>query len=192
MRRRPMPDIPRIRDRIPAPLFDAISSCCAAKSPWPLFIHGNPGCGKTCAVLYLRDRHAGCDSRPHFAQAVRFVGDCRDVKLGRFQFVGTHGEYTPSESDWWDYVSRFTLFVLDDLGALSKATEHAAESILRLLDVRYAKPTAITSNLALSEIARVYDPRIASRLADGTVVNLSGLPDQRLQHGTSDAQYAGI
>lgn len=61
--------------------------------------------------------------------------------------------------------------VIDDLGT-AKGTEFARERVFRLIDERYRDMRAliVTTNLALSEL----DARVASRLRDGVLVQLTG------------------
>ena len=67
--------------------------------------------------------------------------------------------------------SKAGLLLLDDLGA-HKPSEWADERLFSLLDSRYVnlRPSIFTSNLPPGEISGVLGERIASRLADGTVV----------------------
>ena len=63
------------------------------------------------------------------------------------------------------------LLVIDDIGA-ENGTEWAAEKLLMLLNARRNKPTVITSNLTLEDIAN-NNERIASRLLGGGLVKLT-------------------
>ena len=169
--------VPRVRGRIPRVLRDALGACTAGVKGWPLFVFGPPGCGKTAAGLYLADRTIG--SR-RFVRFGDFVDEYREVKLGRFEFTGTHGAYTPADADYWRWVTGWRLAVIDDVAA-GKVTDHGVDTLLQLLDARFARPTVLTSNLDPDEIAITFDARIASRIAAGTIVDLSGLPDQRME-----------
>lgn len=59
------------------------------------------------------------------------------------------------------------ILILDDLGA-EKATEWVAETLYILIDERYGnmKPTVITSNFSLSELAERLGDRIVSRIME--------------------------
>jgi hypothetical protein len=65
------------------------------------------------------------------------------------------------------------LLVLDDLGAL-RNTPHVTEEVCRLVSVRYDHllSTVITANLTLTELSDFLDPRIASRLQEGLIIDM--------------------
>ena len=65
--------------------------------------------------------------------------------------------------------------LLDDLG-VEKPTEFTVNTLDILIGERekWDRPTAITSNLKLREIAEKFDRRIADRLAGGTVLEFRG------------------
>ncbi len=65
------------------------------------------------------------------------------------------------------------LLVLDDVGA-SRSTPHLAEQLLFLIERRYdnQQQTVITTNFTLTEFANAVDPRAASRMQDGLVLDL--------------------
>ena len=50
---RARPQVPRVRERIPAAILTGIDGALAGNCPWPLYVHGPAGCGKTCAGLWL-------------------------------------------------------------------------------------------------------------------------------------------
>lgn len=71
------------------------------------------------------------------------------------------------------------LLVLDDLGA-ERQTDYVQDALTALLRRRLngCKATILTSNVAPEAFGEM-DPRLASRLAGGVVLNMSG-PDRRL------------
>jgi len=75
------------------------------------------------------------------------------------------------------------LLVIDDIGA-ENSTEWAAEKLLMILNVRRNKPTVITSNLTLEEIAN-NNQRIASRLVGGGLVKLTKAKNFNLRENQS-------
>lgn len=80
--------------------------------------------------------------------------------------------------------AKVDLLVLDDLGA-EKRSEWARQVFYLLLDRRYRdiRQTIITTNLALEEIAEIFDDRVASRLCEmGQIITLEG-EDRRLREG---------
>lgn len=67
-----------------------------------------------------------------------------------------------------------SLLVLDDLG-IRKPSEGMCHLLFDLLELRKSKPTIITSNKTLDELSEQYtDGRIYSRLAAGTVMQMTG------------------
>ena len=78
-------------------------------------------------------------------------------------------------------VERVRFLVFDDLGAGS-LSDCERRYTLELLDTRQNKlrPTVVTSNWDLQEIAERMDDRVASRLAGFAALELSG-KDKRLR-----------
>jgi hypothetical protein len=79
----------------------------------------------------------------------------------------------------WEEIGSSYLVVLDEVGSRSSVSDHHYEQVKRLIDVREGKPLVVCSNLSLPELLSVYDDRIISRLAGGTVVCVHG-PDRRV------------
>lgn len=79
------------------------------------------------------------------------------------------------------------LLVLDDLGAGS-LSDHERRATLEVLDQRLnqCRPTVVTSNWSLAEIAERMDDRIASRLASFHRIELQGV-DRRLGRKPAEA-----
>lgn len=67
-----------------------------------------------------------------------------------------------------------SLLVLDDLG-IRKPSEGMFHLLFDVLELRKTKPTIITSNKTIDELSDHYtDGRIYSRLAAGTVMQMTG------------------
>ncbi len=152
----------------------------SGKRKWPLFLHGNPGGGKTCACLALLDFLLPAQQMYVTAAEVTSMVMATFGKPGRFDwrlFGAYHdeGQY-PSGLPKKPHGS--ALVVLDELGVREVKETHY-ECIQRILDDRESLPLILISNLDLAGIGRVYDARIASRCEAGTVVNLVG-PDRRI------------
>ncbi|MCR9197781.1 MAG: hypothetical protein NXI04_04015 [Planctomycetaceae bacterium] len=62
---------------------------------------------------------------------------------------------------------------LDDLG-IRKPSEAVYQTLFDLLEWRKGKPLIITTNKAISDLAKMYDDRIVDRLTAGTVVKFEG------------------
>jgi DNA replication protein DnaC len=157
-------------------LAAAMRACVTGEAPWPLFAFGGAGVGKTCAALYLCDRvHGPCMYRDYAA----LCEELRQAKMGELWTSGTHEDSRVWPEDVWGRWAAAALAVLDEIGTRNVVTDHQYETLKTALDRRERRPLVLLSNLQLDDIARVFDDRIASRCAAGTVVHVVG-PDQRL------------
>lgn len=145
-----------------------------AEDPHDLVLSGPSGCGKThLAVGIMRSMVQ--------AGSLGYTG-------GRFitasellmEIRGTYnGDKFVNEADLVECFGNVDFLVLDDLGA-EKATEWAIATLYLIIDRRYRemKPTIVTTNLSVDDIASYLSPRIASRLAGGKVIEIK-MPDWR-------------
>jgi DNA replication protein DnaC len=150
--------------------------CQGYAAEWPpskpfLVLFGNKGTGKTtlaCAIC--RRVFADWKVRGQFWPVIDLLDRYRRT------FDTDRATETLDEVD--QQMRRVPLLVLDDYGA-HKGTEFSEERLFALIDYRYReqKPTVITSNVGLIEMA----DRVRSRLTDTAVcqiVNFQG-PDMR-------------
>ena len=79
-----------------------------------------------------------------------------------------------TERQVWEEWSSARLTVLDELGIREAVTSASYEVMAKAIDSRENKPAVYISNLPLDGIKQVYDRRISSRLAAGTVITMSG------------------
>lgn len=98
-----------------------------------------------------------------------------DARAGRLVW----GSREVSEAGFWERWKLSKLTVLDELGARGNVTDFQYETVKKAIDAREGLCCVYLSNAGLDEIAALYDDRIASRLAGGTVFELTG-PDQRI------------
>jgi DNA replication protein DnaC len=144
----------------------------SAELPWPLFINGAAGSGKTCASLALIDhvdyqRHlqwSDCASDYHTVR--QLCSDLIDRQQKRDEYE-TAGKI-------WRKIESCAVSVLDELGSRKEVSDFHYETVCEHLDRRAFKPSIYISNLNLNEIAKLYDDRVASRLASGTLFTLKG------------------
>jgi DNA replication protein DnaC len=153
----------------------AMRAVIQGESPWPLFIHGPAGLGKTCAALCMLD-HAGGEYL-----TVQDLGDLLiQAQQGRlFREIAPGQAHCQYPEDFWQRLGRQPLVVLDEIGTREKVSDHHYECVKRLLDRRHGLPLLCCSNLDLARLEKVYDDRVASRLAAGTVACVKGA-DRRL------------
>jgi len=145
------------------------------KRGWPLFLFGEPGCGKS-AIAGLLFEHA--HGRPMWVNA--FDGfKAVAMSCASPQPLWGYGAVPLPEWDHWDELKRRSVVVLDDVGLRGRATDAQYDALQKFLLVRQDKPTVLTSNLNLKAIESVFDDRTASRIAEGTSVKVAG-KDRRI------------
>lgn len=87
--------------------------------------------------------------------------------------------YEVTETFLLNQVSSGSLLCVDDIGVRGDS-ESQQSALLELLNLRHGLPTVITGNHDAKQLSQIFDARIASRLASGTVIHLTG-PDRRLK-----------
>lgn len=141
------------------------------ESPWPLVITGAAGVGKTCAALCLLDHAGGLYfTAQGLADEVLYAGKGQ---------VQSPGGLPVSQRQLWQEIAGTSLVVVDEVGTREKVSDWHYDCFKRVLDEREGKPLVVLSNLALDAIVTLYDDRVTSRLAAGTVFTLQG-SDRRL------------
>lgn len=170
---------PRIRTTI-ARRFEAIPPAVNAAfcgwSPFPWFIHGKPGTGKTCAALAVADRVVGVCLYREFSD---LCNEINEAKSGQLMAMGTHDSSRVTLAGYWERWQAAKLCILDDVGLRQKSTEPQYEALKTAIDRRHGRALIVVSNHDLDRVSELYDDRIASRLASGTVINADG-DDRRL------------
>ncbi len=159
---------------MPTALRLAIRRLITAEAPWPLVLTGPPGVGKTCGALVLLDYSGGAYYTVRGLNALMIQS-----QHGRLEWTheGRGGTLWPEKL--WAKIAREPLVVLDELGVRG-VTDFHYENVQQLIEERNQRPLVVISNSPLADLARVYDDRIASRMAAGTVLHLEG-DDLRLQ-----------
>ncbi len=170
-----VPHLPRDVDQIDPEFRSIVNTLVSGQARWPLFVHGPAGVGKTRAALCLCDRVRGA-----VYTTVAEVCDRRIKAMrGDLWSPGPTGGRV-WESDIWSSWARSPLVLLDEIGTRANVSDHQFETVKRCIDEREAKPAVFVSNLSLANLAVVFDDRVASRLAAGTVFKLDG-QDRRLE-----------
>lgn len=160
--------IDKIDARLKAVLFEVVSSDVA----WPLLLLGPAGGGKTCAALVMHDRYGGW-----FADLPAFHERLLEIKGGSVFWDGPTGCQMTAR-DFWTAWRSSPLTVLDEIGQRSPS-DAQYETLKTAIDAREERPAIYISNLGLRDLGRVYDDRIVSRLAGGTVYELD-VEDRRI------------
>lgn len=121
-----------------------------------LWLIGGVGSGKTHLATGLLRMALEVGWPGHFLV-------CRDYMRRLKASYGEGEDPLPAEA-------AYPVLVLDDLGSvrMDRNPEHVREALLDLVDRRYlaVRPTIVTSNLTVKEIAAEVDGRIASRLME--------------------------
>jgi DNA replication protein DnaC len=153
---------------VPELLRQAFAQAVSGQIPWPLFVHGPPGTGKTCAGLALCDHVR----RSHYVTVADLVGRVLDSFSKRAPFDWD----SIRPIDWRDPPAKRgrTLLVLDELGVRANVSDTHYDVVQRVLDSWESFPLVLISNLDITRLARIYDDRIASRCEAGTVVEVKG------------------
>jgi hypothetical protein len=140
-------------------LWRLLSGC----EPWPLYLHGPVGTGKTRAGLVV----------------------CDIMDNGRFWTVQDVMDAMSERRAPWNTANHARLTVLDELGLEECGDDPRGRfeygAVKAFLDWREERPAIYLSNHPLEVVGQLYDRRIASRLGAGTVHFLDG-PDRRF-HG---------
>lgn len=154
-----------------------IDDCCQGREPWPLFLFGAPGRGKTCAALCVADL---CFSQ-YFTVPI-LAEQHNAAMVGKFECTVASGEVRrpqPSLFREW-FLERPDLLILDEIGLRSTVTDAHYEVVKHAIDAREGRPFIAISNHPLGALAKIYDTRVYSRLGAGTVVEVGG-EDRRVR-----------
>lgn len=168
-----LPSKPRLIDDVAPSLRKQIKACTLGQSPWPMFVFGKPGTGKSCAALCLCDRV----ERSLFWTEESLCQEMVDAAMDRLE--NSLG-YSITPRQIINRISAAALVVIDELGSRTTVSDHRYSTVKSLLDAREGKSLMIVSNVPHNDIATIYDARIASRVLSGTIVKLDG-DDRRLK-----------
>lgn len=147
------------------------------------FITGATGTGKThLAVALLRSALLGNVALPVYKNMKdrRCAAMVSAPNLLRHIRSCYQRDSREREEEIFEFYRHVPHLILDDLGA-EKISDWSISTLYSIIAARSddMKPLIVTSNLTLDQIQE-WEPRIASRLASGKVIKLSG-KDRRLQ-----------
>ena len=152
----------------------------AAQEPWPLYLHGLQGRGKTLATMALCDAVAG--SRYFTPSELMDTCACNSHYLP----WGATGRRYPID-----------LSVLDEVGAdvgSGMRAEWHKEMVRLFCDHReqyHHRVAVYVSNLPPELIREKYDDRVASRMLCGTLYELTGVDRRQPEPGGHEAAVKG-
>lgn len=160
----------RALEQVPPALWRLLLELCDGQHKWPLYLYGPPGAGKSCAALCLVDRVPGAK----FFHMPALDEQVRDIKAGTAEYydVGRGGKWTMK--NWWAYIGRLPLLVLDDVGLPEVSSDTQAETLFMALEAREGRPLICTSNINEKDVQTAYNERVRSRMCSGEVYNLMG------------------
>jgi DNA replication protein DnaC len=153
-------------------IWEQIVDACRSGKAWPLLFVGPVGTGKTCAALCLLDFVYGC-------RRCSTLQDFCDGLIACQKGVAEYGGAKDTVEHYWRRWSKAECAVMDELGTRDRASAFQFETVKKALDTREDRPTVYISNLTVGQLEQVYDDRIASRLAGGTVIHFQGT-DRRI------------
>lgn len=173
---------PRLRDQfyispclfrdwqaVDEPLRVVLENLAWGESPWPLYLYGPVGSGKTRAMLAWCDRLEV--ARYWTVDDLMHLADSRTDRDPPW-IDPVHGSW---RRNGWP-----SLAVLDEVAIREKVSDWEYSAVKRFADWREDRPTVYISNHSPDVIGRKYDERVESRLTCGTVHKLTG-PDRRKQ-----------
>ena len=135
-------------------VLQQIRSVCNCERPWPIYMYGKTGVGKTSAALAITDHVTRC-----------WYTDIADMP-------------PPWERHWgdWNQIRRCNLVVIDDIGQVgAEKTDFEYKQIAKVFRLRNYKPTIWVSNHEPKLIDELFDTRIWDRLCKGTIIHYDGV-----------------
>lgn len=166
----PGTDKQRSRDLVDSRLRDVIRDVVNARRPWPLYLYGEVGSGKTCAALAMVDQFGGW--------YIKLADMCDLLIAANKGHLAWSSGHQWTVVDVWEIWGGAHLCVLDEVAARGAPSDFYRDTFQRCLDSRENKPLVVVGNCDLDTLSRVIDDRCASRLAFGTLVGLKG--DRRM------------
>lgn len=154
--------------------------------PWPLFLHGPAGVGKTLASLCLVDLVESA----FYHTTEEWVALAINVDRGKQVWRAEGGDVTVTPPMLERRYRGAALVVLDELATRGQVADWHYEKVKALVDWRSRLPFVVISNTGIAGVEKIYDDRLASRISSGTVLELPG-SDRRLHGGSHGRDIGG-
>lgn len=154
------PNLIRRSDLIAPAAHARIKAALLGQAPWPVYLWGPTGTGKTCAGLCAHDAAAFAIYWP--------LPDAVMANQDKERAAGL-----------WRGIADADLLVIDEVGErmagwLADAEFFVLKRIADERERRKHRAAIYIGNIPPQQLAEVYDDRIASRLLCGTVIELAG------------------
>jgi len=162
------PNIDHQQDQIRPEARALINELARERQPWPLFLFGPTGGGKTALCLCLREHYAGW-----YVDLASLCGFLIGVQRGEQYWPGPTGGRI-FIADFWRRWRCAAVTIVDEIALRQQPSDFEYEVLKKAIDEREGKPAVFVSNLDIDGIMNVYDARIADRLAAGTALELTG------------------
>lgn len=167
------PKISRSTKQVSPELLVIMQRLACGLSPWPLFLYGPSGTGKTCGSLLFSDIVIGSMyySIDDVIRAEMLSDYSDDSRIEKAQV--------------WRNIKYSSLLIIDDIGERDKIGDLYTSVLKRILDLReveqYGRAIYI-SNQSPAELGKLMADRIMSRMMRGTKYLLDG-SDRRAEQG---------
>lgn len=143
-----------------------------------IYLHGDTGRGKSCAVAALFRSWPGEAWNAKWWDVSEVLGllmKCKTSHTGGVTITNIEGH---SEEIFPHKIERgirnAELVVFDEIGLRSTPSEPQQEALTRLVNLRAGKSTIFTSNVSDLGLNNIYHPRLVSRITCGTVIEATG------------------
>lgn len=144
---------------------------------WPIYLFGDQGRGKTCAMAALFRK---VDRAPSWVDMQRFIRNVQRTRTAEDHKIYDFTQHGSTELDLFrKFVIDPALMLVDDVG-IRAPSDSAFEVVYEIVNRRGKRPAIYTSNIAPDKLHTVYDGRVASRILAGVAIHLTG-KDRRIE-----------